>query len=322
VTAPGPDRAVKEIEMPPCDLDASLVKDILVHLGVPAAPQMLAPTLRNLDRLIEAYTRRVPWESVSRIIKRNTTSPTTACPRWPEEFWADAVCDGLGGTCFESSLAFLSLLTCLGYEGYLTLNDMGESRACHAAIVVILEGRKYLVDITISMNLAVGFRPEAATWRRTPFHDYTICPQGDGRYQVERTNHPQKNAFTLIDRPVGLSEYRAVLEGDYAEDGLFLKSVVMIKVIDGRIWRFFSDRLPYRLESFNRDGREEIILAHEALVETLAGKFQLPEEKIAAAFLSIQMPVTARCGVRAWYVAHGFRPAVVSVRRTAAAVAV
>lgn len=71
-----------------------------------------------------------------------------------EEFWSDALQHGFGGTCYESSLAFYGLLDALGYEGYLTVNDMGDSRGCHAAIVLLLNGQKYLVDITIPIHAA------------------------------------------------------------------------------------------------------------------------------------------------------------------------
>ena len=97
--------------MPHLYLNDTLVKDILEYLRSPLA----TPTLRYLNRLIQAYTRRVPWESVFRIVKRRTTGSTSECPRWPEEFWQDAIKFGAGGTCFESSLAFYSLLITIGY---------------------------------------------------------------------------------------------------------------------------------------------------------------------------------------------------------------
>lgn len=49
------------------------VADALVCLGLPAA----APTLRYLNRLIAAYIRKVPWESVSRIVKRSSPIKTS-----------------------------------------------------------------------------------------------------------------------------------------------------------------------------------------------------------------------------------------------------
>lgn len=267
-------------------LDGPLVTAVLDYLGCPPGP----PTLRYLNRLLHAYVRRVPWESVSRIVKRRATSLTADCPRWPEEFWRDAIRYGLGGTCFESNLAFFSLLSTLGFEGYMTVNDMGDSRACHASTVIRIDGHKYLVDNTLPIHSAVRFAPYKRTRRRTRFHDYTIRFVRENVYEVERSHHPRRRAFTLIDVPVGLEDYRAIVENDYLETGFFLTSVVITRVVGGKVWRFFSDRRPYMLESFNRAGKEEIPLAEDTLAQWLAGHFRMPAEDIDAALSHTRAP--------------------------------
>lgn len=167
---------------------------------------------------------------------------------------------------------------------------MGSTRACHAAIVLFLNDRKYLVDITIPLHGAVEINPHKATTKHTDFHDYTLLPMGGDVYRVERSHHPHKYAFTLIDRPVDLSDYQAIVEKDYTDTGFFLRSVVMVKVIEDKVWRFFSDHRPYRLESFNKEDRTEIVLSPERLAGSLAQQFQMPEDKISAALSWIHHP--------------------------------
>jgi arylamine N-acetyltransferase len=271
-------------------LNDSLRKAVLEYLGCP----LEAPTLRYLNRLIYAYTRKVPWESVSRIVKRHTTSSTSDCPRWPEEFWLNSIQEGFGGTCFESSLAFYALLISSGYTGYLTVNNMGTSHACHAAIVVWIRGRKYLVDVTIPVHSAVQFSPEKITRQRTSFHDYMIRPVRENVYEIERSHHPQRNVFTLIDIPISLPDFQVKVLKDYTESGFFLKSVVMSKVIDDKVWRFFSDREPSKLENFNRGGKRELLLQTETLPDLLAARFQMPADKIFAALTWINSPPSNR----------------------------
>jgi len=269
------------------NLNTTLVKGVLNYLGCPVKP----PTLRYLNQLIHAYIRKVPWESVSRIIKRHATLETKDCPRLPEEFWNEAMQYGFGGTCFESSLAFYSLLTALGYEGYLTVNDMGNSRGCHAAIVLLLNGQKYLVDITIPVHAVVRIDLQKTVKRNTVLFDYKIRPVSEGKYEVERSHRPSKNLFTLIDVPVSLPDYLAIVEDDYTETtGRFLNSVVMVKVVDDRAQRFFSDQKPYKLESFDRAGRMEEFIEPEILPHFLAELFQMPEDSLSAALSWIQDP--------------------------------
>ena len=265
----------------------SLALDILKYLGCPPKD----PTLRYLNQMIHAYIRTVPWESVSRIIKRHTMPETRVCPRLPAEFWSDAMRYGFGGTCFESSLAFYSLLTALGYEGYLTVNDMGETHGCHAAIVIIVDGQKYLVDNTIPVHAAVCINPQKTVKRRTALFDYILRPISKNKYEVDRSHRPSKNLFTLIDVPVSLPDFLAVVKEDYTEtNGRFLKSVVMVKIVDEKAQRFFSDQLPHKLESFDRAGRTEKFIEPESLSYELAKVFHLPEESISAALSLIQEP--------------------------------
>ena len=145
------------------------IADILAYLECPAEP----PGIRPLNRLIDAYVHRVPWESVFRIAKSAATPENAQRPRWPDEFWQDAVQSGGGGTCFESNYAFFWLLQQLGYTGYLTVNDMGEQRGCHAAIILHLHGRKYLVDVGIPLLIALPVEAARVTRRATWLHTYT-----------------------------------------------------------------------------------------------------------------------------------------------------
>ncbi|MBI3957473.1 MAG: arylamine N-acetyltransferase [Chloroflexi bacterium] len=208
------------------------------------------PSPAFLDALVTAYTRHVPWESAFRIAKRAATPVTAECPRWPVEFWADALERGGGGTCFESNYAFFRLLRELGFDGYLTVNDMGESRGCHTAIVVCLGDQRWLVDAGYPLYLPVPLAAGQTTHRQTPFHTYTVTPQPDYRFEIQRDRHPKPYTFTLIDRPVPDDDYRAATTADYAPDGHFLTEVIVHKVIDDRVWRLNGRVDPPLLESF------------------------------------------------------------------------
>ncbi len=246
----------------------SRVDSVLSFLGVTRA----VPDLALLDRLVSAYTQRVPWESASRIARRADIAQTEDCPRWPAMFWADAMQRGLGGTCFESNYAFFSLLRALGYQGYLTINDMGETRACHTAIILELGGAAWLVDVGMPLYTVLPVDPERATPRSGTLQNYVVRPLGSRRYSVERAPHPRPICYTLIDQPVPEADYRAALMADYGEQGLFLDAVIVNKVVDNQIWRFASRDSPYRLESF-RDGVGTEHPIEGGVADAVASKF-------------------------------------------------
>jgi arylamine N-acetyltransferase len=246
-----------------------------------------APGIRQLNRLVRAYVRKVPWESVFRIAKRASTPELSLRPRWPDEFWEDAMRSGGGGTCFESNYAFFQLLKQLGYTGYLTVNDMGEQRGCHSAIIIHLDGQKVLVDVGIPLQAALHIDPRRVTRCTTWLHTYTIRPDEANRYQVERSRHPNRNIYTLIDTPIAEPHYCRIVEQDYGETGLFLNRVILVKVIEDRLWRFNSDEMPYRLEGFGRQDRQEIPIPSDQAIRMLSEHFRMDAGKIEAALRAL-----------------------------------
>lgn len=141
-------------------LPSSLCRRILRHFGM--APQPSA-TLETLRLLVACYTRIVPWESASRIVRRARVADSQACFLAGADFWESHFATGSGGTCYESNYAFWGLLRRLGYEGYLTLNDMGEHVGCHSAIVIRLAGQKWLVDVGFPLYTCIAIDAEQET---------------------------------------------------------------------------------------------------------------------------------------------------------------
>lgn len=219
---------------------------------------------------------------MSRIIKRNTTQKTELCPRLPEEFWLETLKYGTGGTCFENNLAFFTLLNELGFDGYLTINDM-ENPACHTASIITLNGQKYLADVAIPIHCALPIYDNQITRRSNEFHQYTIRPIGNQRYSIERSHHPKRKAFTLIDVPIPLEKYREAVQRDYEDTGYFLDRVIIVKVIENRLWRFSSMDTPFKLEGFDKTSKQEALLETNTIAKSLAERFEISRDKIELA---------------------------------------
>lgn len=263
-------------------LSPSLHTAVLDYLGIdPAAANAAGGSLDLLDRLVAAYTRCVPWESAFRIAKRVNTVRIEECPRWPDEFWQDAMARGGGGTCFESNYAFFALLRGLGYEGYLTINDMNEMCGCHTAIVLTLDGQRWLVDVGLPIYAPAPLDPAQPASRASQFHTYTTTPLGGDRYQITRDRHGNPYMFTLIDRPVADADYRAATTADYEASGHFLAEVIITKVIDDTIWRFNGRQQPPALESFGETATSQPLPA--SMAEVLSLHFGMDRETLRRA---------------------------------------
>jgi arylamine N-acetyltransferase len=239
------------MDTPP--LSSESTRLALSHLEITPA----AAGRETLAALLDAYVRHVPWESASRIAKRAATQDTRACPRWPDEFWRDASQYGTGGTCFESNYAFFSLLRTLGYEGYLTINDMKATTGCHTAIIIRLDGERLLVDAGFPVHCLIALDEHTDTRGTSADESYTLHPEGDHRFTLTRDLHPAPYCFTLIDHPISDHDYRAATTADYGDNGLFLDQVIVTRVVGDRIWRFANREQPERLASFKGGTRTD-----------------------------------------------------------------
>ncbi len=265
-------------------LGVAFVDKALEFLNVRRQP----PTFDYLNTLIDAFIHKVPWESVTRIIKRDARSAAAGCPRFPREVWNDAMNFGGGGTCFEINYAFFALLKALGFEGYMTLNDMSEAKKCHAAIVMLFNEQKYLVDVSAPFPRALAFFSDSTVCHYTPWLNFSIRPESENRYVIERMPHARPYNFTLNDVPVSAEDFEAAIEADYLPSGWFLNRVVINKMLGEKAWLFNSNTQPYMLEMFDYDGKHEILLKPETLAESLAERYQIPAEKIATALSLVE----------------------------------
>lgn len=263
-------------------LNPETVTAVLNYLDVKPS----SPNIQLLDQLIQAYIRKVPWESAFRVARRARIANTKDCPRWPNIFWHEALTMGAGGTCFESNYAFFSLLNALGFDGYLTINNMGESVGCHTAIIILLTGQKWLVDVGLPIHAPIRLSPRGTVYRATPFMNYCAWPDGAQRFQIERWPHPQRNAFTLIDKSVTEAAYRMATTADYEPTGYFLERVIVNKIVAERPFRFNSTDRPYRFESFHDGKRFEHSIEGD-VATAVATKFSMDLQTIRAAFKSV-----------------------------------
>ena len=261
-------------------ISISLCRRILQHFGMTAQPPR---TLETLRQLVASYTRAVPWESASRIVRRARHETASDCALLGADFWESHFARGTGGTCYESNYAFFGLLRRLGYEGYLTINDMGAAIGCHSAIVVLFAGRKYLVDVGFPLYTIIPINADQETSAESPIMNYKLTPQGGNRYQLRRESHPRVHTFLLRDEPVADADYRAIGIHDYRHDGgQFLNEVVIHKVVDEQLWRFHSDLRPFYAQQFVDGQRRDQALADDPAAE-LAEKFGIARAMVAEA---------------------------------------
>ena len=196
---------------------------------------------------------------------------------------------GSGGTCYESNYAFFALLRRMGYDGYLTINDMGSAIGCHSAIIVLLHGRKYLVDVGLPLYAILPLREGLESTAESAFMRYTAKPLAERRFEIWRSVPRDERVFQLNDNPVGETEYRAVTVHDYRHDGgQFLNEVVIRKVLNDQLWRFNSNERPLRLQQFVAGERHDHMLGDDPAGE-VAHRFGIASYVVAEALAILKI---------------------------------
>jgi arylamine N-acetyltransferase len=266
-------------------LSSNLTRRILHHFALEKAQ----PVLRYLTALLNAYVQTVPWESASRIVRRAHVTKTEDCPRWPEEFWEGVLEHGLGGTCFESNYAFLALLQALGFEGYLTINDMHDYVGCHTATVIEIDGVQWMADAGFPVLVPLQLDANRHTAAESHWLNYIAQPEQNNVFVIERAPHPKPYCFTVLNTPVADANYRVATTNDYGPNGLFLHEVVINKVMDAALWRFSTRDLPLHLETFHNNQRVDIPIEGnlDHVAHIIATKFQMNEATLREALARV-----------------------------------
>ena len=106
-------------------------------------------------RTILGHFSRFPSENISKIIKNNHFYGVENRIRLPVEVMEGFRAHHLGGTCFSLTCFLETILTFHGYSCYPIMADMRYGKNVHCALIVILDGEKYLADPGYCLNQPV-----------------------------------------------------------------------------------------------------------------------------------------------------------------------
>lgn len=258
-----------------------MTEKILQHLKAKKS----SPTVEYLQQLMTAYCSSVPWESVSKIVKKELAFKTSDCLRLEEEFWTSTFQFGTGGTCYESNWAFFCFLQSLGFEGYLTINKIIDKSSAHTAIVIIINSKKYIVDIGFPTYTPIPVTEDAVTVIANDLFRYCCTPVSLHEYKIENFPHPHPYLYHLTDIPVLSKDYLEIAEEDYGETGLFSDRIIIRKMINKVPTRFDSDDYPYNIHTLQNGEKRKTFIKDEDLVNRLSVHFNLNGKIISDAFI-------------------------------------
>ena len=148
----------------------------LDHFGI--VPR--APDQDLLWAVGEAFTR-LPYENLTKLIRKHTTAPGACRRRLAGEVVTDHLARGTGGTCFSLTNLFLAVLERVGYRCRPVLCDMKAGPDTHCAVIIDLPEGPHLMDPGYLLQRPLPLRPEGESVRVTPVAEVRVTAVDAGQ---------------------------------------------------------------------------------------------------------------------------------------------
>ena len=161
----------------PLAVGRSVKEMFMEHFGIPSGD----PGLDMLRAIVCSYSS-IPYENLTKIIKKFTAPGNVQRLRGPEEVMDGFIERHTGGTCFSLTYCLGAILTGAGYECYPVMADMSRPNI-HCALVVELNGRRYLVDPGYLLGEPVELSGSTAAVN-TSFGKVELRPRAGERYDL------------------------------------------------------------------------------------------------------------------------------------------
>jgi N-hydroxyarylamine O-acetyltransferase len=208
-------------------LTASDVDSYLDVLGQPRE----RPSLGALKRLVRAQLIRIPFETISKLhyLHRLGLRDVPSLG-----LYVDGIRRfNFGGTCYSNNLHFSRLLRALGYDATLCGADMPSGADVHAAIVVTLAGRDWLVDAgyaapllcPLALDLEHGQEVRAGADR------WVLQPRDDrGRARLEHWRGDERVHGYLL-KPVSIpsESFDRAVRDSFRPDATFMNAILAVR---------------------------------------------------------------------------------------------
>ncbi|MDR3418382.1 MAG: arylamine N-acetyltransferase [Nevskia sp.] len=167
----------------PKGFSTGLLEQVLARLGLSDRPE---PTLDGLRTLYAAWSRKVPFDNVRKLIHLHSRAPGPLPGDSPAQFLADWLAYGTGGTCWAGNGALQAVLTALGFDasrGIATMLVAPRALPNHGTVVVACEGTRHVVDASILHGAPLPLDASAPTDVAHPAWGVQ-CRRRDGTWHI------------------------------------------------------------------------------------------------------------------------------------------
>ena len=196
---------------------------LLEHHGV-----VWHPRAETFLEDVAAVFGRMPYENLTKLVKKATLPPGRQRLRLPAEVFRDHLEVGAGGTCFSLSTLFGLALVRHGLTVYPVLARMRTVRALHCGLVVPLSGKRYLLDPGYLVCRPVPLEPGGSSVLDSPTGPVEVRGQPDGSYDLYTQGRWR---YRFRDEPLDTGRFLELWEDSF--DWVMMNGLHASRALDG-----------------------------------------------------------------------------------------
>ena len=240
------------------------------HIEGPQSP------LKLFRAAARAFSR-IPYENITKIIRRAEAGGDKNARRGPDEVIADHIRWGAGGTCFSLTSALCRLARLMGLEAEYLLADRGYGQDTHSALCVRIDGEPYLVDpgflITEPVPLALTEPREISSGGER----LTLIPDGNRISLFTPRGEKSVHRLTYKTSPVDAGEFCKAWDASFHWE--MMRYPLLARAgANGRMYLRGS-----MFQVGNNDSVNRVKIPEDQLAAKIAGEFGIHPALVARA---------------------------------------
>lgn len=246
-----------------------------------------------LSQVARAFAS-IPYENLTKIVKRDVEGSARSALRSPAEVLQDHVATGAGGTCFSLTATLLHLVRALGFEADVLLADRAYGANTHCALRVLLEGEPHLLDPGFLIVEPLLLVDAGQTRVETSFNELLFTPRdGGARLDLETVDGNRRvKRLTFKTDPADQLEISKAWEASFDWDMMRYPLLTRVREQDGAQVYLQGTRLQIRA----RRGLERREIPVDALPGLIEQEFGIRSGLAATAMAVLTRQGELRAG--------------------------
>lgn len=233
---------------------------------------------RLLENVVTAFAS-LPYENITKIIKRAEAGCAAKARRRPEEVIRDHIAWGSGGTCFALTSALAYLLRGLGWQTEYILADRNYGQNTHCALLLRMEGIPHLLDPGFLILNPIRLKDNGEQEIDTSFNRIVLTPEKNRERLSLSTIRKDAKTYRLTYKTSPVDEGEFLKAWDASFDWDMMKYPLLTRIAGSK--QIYLNRARLQISDGVSVQKREI--PSDALIAGIAAEFHIDPSLVARA---------------------------------------